>query len=92
MRAPRTIAAAGLLALLLCASAQPAQAARSCITTIAGDTCLAQCIGQIELICGSDPECHQVLAQDLQFLATARAGTLDCAFAVAAAQAACGCS
>jgi hypothetical protein len=57
--------------------------ARSCITTVAGDTCLAQCIGELQQACESDPVCHQEVA------ATIRPLTVPST--VANAMAVCGC-
>jgi hypothetical protein len=95
MRAQRTIVTAGLLALMLL----PAQllrptvaSAHTCITTVAGDTCLAACIGTLQLGCGSDPACHQAIAADLKLLASTPAEETDvCAALVAAARQTCGC-
>jgi hypothetical protein len=65
--------------------------ARSCITNVAGDTCLAQCIGELQQACESDPACHQEVAAALQILASTPAGTPICDAAVANAMAVCGC-
>lgn len=65
--------------------------ARSCTSTVAGDTCLAQCIGDLQQNCGGDPACHQAVAAALQLLASTDAGTPLCAAAVANARAVCGC-
>jgi hypothetical protein len=97
MHAQRRIVTAGLLALVLFVP-NLARAA-SCITTVAGDTCLAQCIGNLvpnaQQMCGSDPACHQAvsaaIAAAFQALTSAPAGTPLCAAAVANAKATCGC-
>jgi len=94
-RAHRTIVTAGL-ALVVCIAPllRPSLAnasAKACITTLAGDTCLAQCIGDLQRTCGSDPACHQSIAAAIQFLATTRANTDDCADAVANVRQVCGC-
>ncbi len=96
MSAHRKMTRAGLLAIissgLLLAHAAAADA-RSCITTVAGDTCLAQCIGTLTTdMCGPDnASCHQTVAAALQMLASTPAGTPVCAAAVANARAVCGC-
>ena len=56
MNLQRTLVAACLLALML--FAPTLASARSCITIVAGDTCLAQCIGDLQQACGSDPVCY----------------------------------
>jgi hypothetical protein len=89
MNLQRTLVAASLLALMLFAPALAS--ARSCITIVAGDTCLAQCIGDLQQACGSDPVCHQQVAAALQNLASSSAGTAICDAAVADARAVCGC-
>jgi hypothetical protein len=90
MHARRTIVAACLLALIQFAPTV-ASAARSCITTVAGDTCLATCIGNLQEVCGSDAACHQEIAAALQILASTKADTLICEGAVENAKAVCGC-
>jgi hypothetical protein len=94
MRAHREIVRAGLFTLALCAAlllrASLASGA-SCITTVAGDVCLAQCIGSQQQACGSDPVCHQGIAAVLQMLARARADTAGCADLVANVRQVCGC-
>jgi hypothetical protein len=90
MHARRTLAAACLLGLMLLAPTLAS--ARSCITTVAGDTCLAQCIGDLQQACGSDPACHQAVAAAIQILASTSAGTAICDAAVENAMTVCGCS
>ena len=96
MNAHRTIAIAGLLTVifsgLLLLHAATADA-RSCITTVAGDTCLSTCIGTLTTdLCGPDNAgCHQMVAAALQILASTPASTDLCAAAVANAKATCGC-
>ena len=89
MYVQRTLAAACLLALTLFVPALAS--ARSCITTVAGDTCLAQCIGDLQLDCGPDPACHQAVAAAIQILASTSAGTPMCDAAVENARTVCGC-
>ena len=89
MHVQRTLVAACLLALML--FAPTLASARSCITTVAGDTCLAQCIGDLQQVCGSDPACHQAVAAAIQILASTSAGTDMCDAAVENAKAVCGC-
>jgi hypothetical protein len=94
MRARRTLITAGILTFMLCNAAlmHPRVAnAASCITVVAGDTCLAQCIGALQLGCGDDPACHQSVAAALQVLASTRAGTPECDAAVANARDVCEC-
>ena len=86
MHLQRTLVAACLLALML--FAPTLASARSCITTVAGDTCLAQCIGDLQQVCGS---CHQAVAAAIQILASTSAGTDICDAAVENAKAVCGC-
>jgi hypothetical protein len=95
----RTIVTTGLLTLMLCAGlllrpslAQTAATGPSCITTIAGNTCLAQCIGSLQQSCGADAGCHQTVAAAVSMLAETPAGTAMCAAEVANAKAVCGCS
>jgi hypothetical protein len=90
MQMQRILAAGCFLALMLGAPAL-ANAERSCISTVAGDTCLAQCIGNLQLDCGSDPACHQAVAAAIQMLASTPAGTDMCDAAVANARAVCEC-
>jgi len=89
MRVQRRIAAAGMLTVMLLAPTLASAA--SCITTVAGDTCLARCIGNLQQNCGSDSACHQNVAAALQVLASTPAGTPMCAAAVENARATCGC-
>lgn len=89
MHVQRMLVAACLLALMLLAPTLAS--ARSCITTVAGDTCLAQCIGDLQQVCGSDAACHQAVAAALQILASTPAGTPVCDAAVANARDVCGC-
>jgi hypothetical protein len=93
MRTPRSTAIAGLMGMALCVglAPAPASAARSCITNLAGDVCLAQCIGTLQQECGSDVECHQGVAAALQALASASDESEACAAALAVAVAACDC-
>ena len=97
MHAQRRMVTVGLLALML--FVPNLASAVSCITTVAGNTCLSQCIGNLvpnaQQACGSDPACHQaftaLLTAALQALASSPAGTPMCAGAVALAKAVCGC-
>jgi hypothetical protein len=90
MRAQRTIVTAGLLALMLLGPT--VASAHTCITTVAGDTCLAACIGTLQLACGSDPACHQSIAADLRLLASTPAEETEaCSTLVAAMKQTCGC-
>jgi hypothetical protein len=89
MHARRMIVAAFLLALVQFGATSAS--ARSCITTVAGDTCLATCIGDLEEVCGSDPVCHQDIAAALEVLASTPAGTPLCEAAVENALAVCDC-
>ena len=90
---------AGLLTIMLCvsqlispdrATAAP-NASASCITTVAGDTCLAHCIGNLQRDCEPSPACHQEIAAALQALASTPAGTPLCSELVAAAKDTCQC-
>src|SRR4030095_5607063 len=81
MQMQRILAAGCFLVLMLGAPAL-ANAERSCISTVAGDTCLAQCIGNLQLDCGSHPACHQAVAAAIQMLASAPVGTDMCEAAV----------
>jgi hypothetical protein len=94
MRLRRKIVTASVLTAAL--SAVPlllptSASGQSCITTVAGDVCLAQCIGAQQLACGSDPACHQSIAAVLKMLANARAGSADCSTVVAMVRQACDC-
>jgi hypothetical protein len=99
MSVRRTIVTAGLLAIMLCGalliSPDVATAARSdsasCISTVAGDTCLAHCIGNLQRDCEPSPACHQEVAAAIQALASTPAGSPMCAELVAAAKDTCGC-
>jgi hypothetical protein len=95
MRATPSRVVVGLLGLLLSAGpllATTAEAAtRSCIVNLAGNVCLAQCIGDLQQGCGSDPACHQGVAAALQALASVPDETEACAAAISAALAACDC-
>src|SRR5262245_41705470 len=79
MHVERVIVSALFAAMLLAPTV--ASAARSCITNVAGDTCLAHCIGDLQQGCGNDPACHQEVAAALQMLASTPAGTPLCAAA-----------
>jgi hypothetical protein len=97
MRSHQTIARAGLLTIILSGLLllhAATASARSCITTVAGDTCLTKCIGTLTTdVCGHDnAACHQMVAAALNILASTPAGTEMCAAAVANAKATCGCS
>jgi hypothetical protein len=94
MRAPRTIATAGLLAFTFCAGqllAPSGASAKACITELVGNVCLAQCIGNLQQDCGSDLACHQAVAAGLQALGNTPAGSEDCEDAISAALMACDC-
>jgi hypothetical protein len=95
MRARRTtLVMAGLLAFVLYAGAllRPGTAsAASCVTTVAGDVCIAQCIGEQQRLCGHDHTCHKDIADVIQSVAKARAGTTQCADLVAMVRQVCGC-
>ncbi len=93
MSASRTRAVGAFLGLLLSASLViPAgAAARSCITNLVGNVCLAQCIGTLQQSCGSDVACHQTIVDALQALASTPDETPACDAAVSAALAACDC-
>ena len=94
MRPRREIVRAGLFTVALCAALLlrgSLASGASCITTVAGDVCLAQCIGSQQQACGSDPVCHQGIAAALRMLAGASADTAECADLVANVRQVCGC-
>ena len=64
----------------------------TCITTVAGDTCLATCIGTQQRACGSDSACHRGIAAVLQSIARTPADSSDCADLVAMIEQVCGCA
>ena len=94
MRLRRPMATGGPLLLACCTIMllQPTVATgASCITTVAGDVCLAKCIGAQEQACGSDVACHKGISAVLQMLGRTHADTEDCANLVGNIRQVCGC-
>ena len=93
MRARRLMITAGFFVAALSAPFVRAHAAGGapCISTAAGEVCLAQCIGTQQQACGSDAACHRAVSGVIQSLARAKAGTAECDDLVAMVEGACGC-
>src|SRR3989442_13641668 len=81
-----------ILALLLVSVLGPGVASgASCISTLAGDVCVAQCIGTQQQACGSDRACHRDVAAFLRRVARAEADSADCTDLLATIQQVCEC-
>ncbi len=73
---------------------RPADAGRNCLSTLGGDTCITNCVANIQQTCAATPDpsvCAQTVSTQVIILAQLRSTDPLCAPTVAAVRAFCGC-